>query len=194
MHSQTMSRPTHVGFPSSDPHVFKASPTSFRIALTGPHPLPQPPLEPGDPVGPPGAALQALGQPRGGEIQGPPARGRATTTTEAGGATARRPAAPSAQLSPVGAAAAAAGGDGGRAKAGDTEQGQRQGPGQVSNKPFTCCLRQYGVKVRERDPRRANAGPFAPGAEAVAEEGQPGPGAGRRWQRVFGLFGTRIVS
>ncbi|KAI1075876.1 hypothetical protein F5B20DRAFT_558244 [Whalleya microplaca] len=44
----------------------------------------------------------------------------------------------------------------------------------LSNKPFTCCIRQYGVKVPESNPRRANAGD------------------GKRWQRVFGLFGTRI--
>ncbi|KAI0012754.1 hypothetical protein F4779DRAFT_531254 [Xylariaceae sp. FL0662B] len=44
----------------------------------------------------------------------------------------------------------------------------------VSNKPFTCCIRQYGVKVPESNPRRANAGD------------------GKRWQRMFGLFGTRI--
>ncbi|RYP59754.1 hypothetical protein DL769_008422 [Monosporascus sp. CRB-8-3] len=46
----------------------------------------------------------------------------------------------------------------------------------VSNKPFTCCIRQYGVRVKERDPARANAGD------------------GTRWERVFGLFGTRICS
>ncbi|KAI3325033.1 hypothetical protein HD806DRAFT_463729 [Xylariaceae sp. AK1471] len=44
----------------------------------------------------------------------------------------------------------------------------------LSNKPFTCCIRQYGVRVRESDPLRADAG------------------EGRRWVRVFGLFGTKI--
>ncbi|KAI0377986.1 hypothetical protein F5Y04DRAFT_263230, partial [Hypomontagnella monticulosa] len=44
----------------------------------------------------------------------------------------------------------------------------------VSNKPFACCIRQYGVKVAEEDPRKANAG------------------EGHRWERVFGLFGTKI--
>lgn len=42
------------------------------------------------------------------------------------------------------------------------------------NKAFTCCIQQYGVKVYEEDPAKANAG------------------EGRRWQRVFALFGTSI--
>ncbi|KAI1101966.1 hypothetical protein F4804DRAFT_282428 [Jackrogersella minutella] len=46
----------------------------------------------------------------------------------------------------------------------------------VSNKPFTCCIHQYGIKVPEEDPRKANAG------------------EGKRWERVFGLFGTKISS
>ncbi|KAF7547307.1 hypothetical protein G7Z17_g7815 [Cylindrodendrum hubeiense] len=45
---------------------------------------------------------------------------------------------------------------------------------QVMNLPFTCCIRQYGVKVRESDTAKADAG------------------EGSRWQRMFGLFGTRI--
>lgn len=44
----------------------------------------------------------------------------------------------------------------------------------VSNNPFTCCIKQYGVRVREDDPALANAG------------------EGKRWERVFGLFGTKI--
>lgn len=44
----------------------------------------------------------------------------------------------------------------------------------ISNKPFTCCIRQYGVVVDEADPWRADAGD------------------GKRWERVFGLFGTKI--
>lgn len=44
----------------------------------------------------------------------------------------------------------------------------------LSNIPFACCIRQYGVRVREPDPLRADAG------------------KGRRWERVFGLFGTKI--
>ncbi|KAG6357123.1 hypothetical protein INS49_015000 [Diaporthe citri] len=48
--------------------------------------------------------------------------------------------------------------------------------GQVSNKPFACCIQQYGVKVE-------------------AEEGEEdNTGEGKRWQRVFGLFGTKIAS
>ncbi|KAI0525678.1 hypothetical protein F5B22DRAFT_633734 [Xylaria bambusicola] len=46
----------------------------------------------------------------------------------------------------------------------------------LSNKPFSCCIRQYGVSLREPDPQRADAG------------------EGRRWARVFGLFGTKIHS
>ncbi|KAI2623122.1 hypothetical protein GGR54DRAFT_596672 [Hypoxylon sp. NC1633] len=46
----------------------------------------------------------------------------------------------------------------------------------LSNKPFTCCIQQYGVKIPEENPRKANAG------------------EGMRWERVFGLFGTKICS
>lgn len=44
----------------------------------------------------------------------------------------------------------------------------------VKNRPFQCCVRQYGVAVPEDDEDKANAG------------------EGRRWQRMFGLFGTKI--
>ncbi|CAM1508412.1 Fc.00g052600.m01.CDS01 [Cosmosporella sp. VM-42] len=44
----------------------------------------------------------------------------------------------------------------------------------VSNRPFSCCLRQYGVKVRDTDDAKADAG------------------EGKRWERMFGLFGTSI--
>lgn len=44
-----------------------------------------------------------------------------------------------------------------------------------NNKPFTCCIKQYGVKENEEDPLKADAGD------------------GQRWQRVFGLFGTSIA-
>ncbi|KAI0531927.1 hypothetical protein GGR58DRAFT_491939 [Xylaria digitata] len=44
----------------------------------------------------------------------------------------------------------------------------------LSNKPFSCCIRQYGVRVQEPDPHKADAG------------------EGHRWVRVFGLFGTKI--
>lgn len=43
------------------------------------------------------------------------------------------------------------------------------------NKPFTCCIRQYGIKVKENDPLKADAL------------------NGERWQRMFGLFGTQIM-
>lgn len=46
---------------------------------------------------------------------------------------------------------------------------------QPRNKAFTCCIKQYGVMVEEEDPEKANAG------------------SGRRWQRMFGLFGTHIL-
>ncbi|TVY14105.1 Protection of telomeres protein 1 [Lachnellula arida] len=42
------------------------------------------------------------------------------------------------------------------------------------NKPFTCCIKQYGVKVKEKNPLKANAGD------------------GQRWERRFGIFGTSI--
>ncbi|KAI1005516.1 hypothetical protein K3495_g2703 [Podosphaera aphanis] len=45
----------------------------------------------------------------------------------------------------------------------------------LSNKPFICCIQQYGVKVHEEDPMKANAGSH------------------HRWQRMFGLFGTKIL-
>ncbi|OTA99635.1 hypothetical protein M426DRAFT_324951 [Hypoxylon sp. CI-4A] len=46
----------------------------------------------------------------------------------------------------------------------------------LSNKPFACCIHQYGIRVREEDPAKADAGD------------------GKRWERVFGLFGTKIGS
>ncbi|KAG6081851.1 hypothetical protein E4U33_006365 [Claviceps sp. LM78 group G4] len=45
----------------------------------------------------------------------------------------------------------------------------------VSNRPFGCCIRQYGVR---QDARRVEE-----------DSGGPAP-----WQRMFGLFGTRISS
>jgi protection of telomeres protein 1 len=45
----------------------------------------------------------------------------------------------------------------------------------ISNKGFTCCIRQYGIKIPENSATRANAG------------------HGLRWERVYGLFGTRIM-
>ncbi|KAG0649024.1 Protection of telomeres 1 [Hyphodiscus hymeniophilus] len=46
---------------------------------------------------------------------------------------------------------------------------------QFRNKAFTCCIKQYGVKIREEDPALANAGD------------------GKRWMRKLGLFGTKIM-
>jgi protection-of-telomeres protein 1 len=46
---------------------------------------------------------------------------------------------------------------------------------QVKNKAFTCCIKQYGVKVNEDNPALANAG------------------EGKRWERRFGMFGTQIA-
>jgi hypothetical protein len=46
----------------------------------------------------------------------------------------------------------------------------------VSNKPFTCCIQQYGIRVKEENPALANAG------------------RNKRWERVYGLFGTKICS
>lgn len=47
--------------------------------------------------------------------------------------------------------------------------------GKITNRPFSCCVRQYGIKVRENDPGKADAG------------------NGYRWVRMFGLYGTRIA-
>ncbi|KAI6374654.1 hypothetical protein MCOR25_003118 [Pyricularia grisea] len=46
----------------------------------------------------------------------------------------------------------------------------------LCNDPFSCCIKQYGVKERTDDPKEADAGP------------------GRKWVRVFGLFGTKICA
>lgn len=47
---------------------------------------------------------------------------------------------------------------------------------QLSNRPFACCIRQYGVPVMADEDD-----------EQVDDAGE-----GRKWQRVFGLFGTKI--
>lgn len=59
--------------------------------------------------------------------------------------------------------------DGGRAK-------HVPGLSQASNKPFACCVRQYGIKVTAEEGEEANAG------------------EGKKWQRVFGLFGIKIAT
>ncbi|EGX91443.1 telomere-binding alpha subunit central domain protein [Cordyceps militaris CM01] len=43
-----------------------------------------------------------------------------------------------------------------------------------ANRPFSCCIRQYGIKMREEDEGKADAGEK------------------KRWQRMYGLFGTQI--
>lgn len=45
---------------------------------------------------------------------------------------------------------------------------------QLTNKPFRCCLQQYGIKVETEKNQDDNAG------------------EGYRWERMFGLFGTKI--
>ncbi|KAK8066383.1 hypothetical protein PG997_013130 [Apiospora hydei] len=63
-------------------------------------------------------------------------------------------------------------------------EGVQDGPNQlnghrlttkVSNKPFTCCLQQYGLEIPESDPMKCDAG------------------EGKRYQRAFKLFGTRLI-
>jgi hypothetical protein len=51
------------------------------------------------------------------------------------------------------------------------DEGQAEGVEPVSNKPFACCIREYGVYEK---------------GEGEEEEG--------RWVRCFGLFGTKICS
>lgn len=68
------------------------------------------------------------------------------------------------------------GAGGGEVEADEEEAGHGPGLGQVSNKPFACCIQQYGVKVEAEEGEEDNAG------------------EGKRWQRVFGLFGTKIAS
>lgn len=45
----------------------------------------------------------------------------------------------------------------------------------ITNKGFTCCIQQYGIRVPEKSYSKADAG------------------KGYRWKRVFGLFGTQIT-
>ena len=47
--------------------------------------------------------------------------------------------------------------------------------GAVSNKAFTCCIKQYGAMVNEDNPSKANAG------------------NGKKWKRMFALYGTQIL-
>ncbi|KAF4968904.1 hypothetical protein FSARC_3776 [Fusarium sarcochroum] len=52
----------------------------------------------------------------------------------------------------------------------------KSGKAQLSNRAFPCCIQQYGIKVPEPNQSKADAGD------------------GKRWQRMFRLFGARIVS
>ncbi|KAK8038129.1 telomere-binding alpha subunit central domain-containing protein [Apiospora phragmitis] len=62
----------------------------------------------------------------------------------------------------------------------EAEQASPNQPGghrpmaKVSNKPFTCCLQQYGLEMPKSDPTKCDAG------------------EGKRYQRLFKLFGTRV--
>lgn len=47
---------------------------------------------------------------------------------------------------------------------------------QLTNKPFRCCLRQYGIRVEAEKGEEDNAG------------------EGYRWERMFGMFATKIRS
>lgn len=57
----------------------------------------------------------------------------------------------------------------------DNEGPEPEPESNIANRPFSCCVRQYGIKVRESNPAKADAG------------------NGYRWMRVFGLYGTRIA-
>ncbi|RFU30763.1 hypothetical protein B7463_g5584, partial [Scytalidium lignicola] len=57
----------------------------------------------------------------------------------------------------------------------ETPDTDKAGPPAVRNRPFTCCIQQYGIKVDESDVKKADAGP------------------GKRWERRFGIFGTTIL-
>ncbi|KAF5602791.1 protection of telomeres 1 [Fusarium pseudocircinatum] len=52
---------------------------------------------------------------------------------------------------------------------------KNSGKTQLTNRAFPCCIKQYGIKVAEPEPSQANAGD------------------GKRWRRMFQLFGARIV-
>ncbi|KAL8392496.1 hypothetical protein RB599_005136 [Gaeumannomyces hyphopodioides] len=56
----------------------------------------------------------------------------------------------------------------------DVDSAQGEGAEQLSNIPFSCCIRQYGVKTRTTDEKKADAG------------------EGFKWTRAFALFGTKI--
>lgn len=51
---------------------------------------------------------------------------------------------------------------------------EMEGTEKVTNRPFSACIRQYGIKIKEADQRKSDAGD------------------GKRWQRIYGMFGTKI--
>lgn len=58
----------------------------------------------------------------------------------------------------------------------DDQAEQEKSPSQIKvrNKPFTCCIAQFGGIVKEEDPSKADAG------------------KGKRYEARFRLFGTQI--
>lgn len=48
--------------------------------------------------------------------------------------------------------------------------------GTVANRPFSCCIREFGVKVSAKDPSKAGDA-----------------GDGKQWERVFKFFGARLT-
>lgn len=61
-------------------------------------------------------------------------------------------------------------------KDGQPAEQHGSGSNQLSNRPFTCCLHQYGIRVNAHDGNGVDAGD------------------GTQWQRMFKLFGTKIAS
>ncbi|KAM0235797.1 hypothetical protein ACHAPO_005583 [Fusarium lateritium] len=57
----------------------------------------------------------------------------------------------------------------------EQKTGGNESKTQLTNRSFPCCIQQYGIKVTEPDPSKASAGD------------------GKRWQRMFRLFGTMIA-
>jgi protection-of-telomeres protein 1 len=53
-------------------------------------------------------------------------------------------------------------------------ESKENSPVAPKNKPFTCCIQQYGLRMQEHDRSKTSAGD------------------GKRWQRVFSIFGTTI--
>lgn len=56
----------------------------------------------------------------------------------------------------------------------DVDPAQGRDAEQLSNLPFSCCIKQYGVKTRTANEKKADAG------------------EGFKWIRAFALFGTKI--